>query len=337
MDKYQGTLNPVFLTPFSKAKFYALGMRCFAALFWKIWLPPARWMFAWWLRSAKSPHLTRVNSRIHILYRFAHGCVGTASGKKNAGVGPMRETMAKGSELPGHEGKRRGRHCTGTGRGAAQSEGSALHRLRHTHKTKGFAEIERCAVTARGVARGNARGVARPMPCNACIENVQTLYVCRWWFPALSLLHTGGGTADPLQDLIAQIDQIMIGGERRNLSNNTAMLRGLAQLFVHIPQSMHMPQPKIILKKRGLRKRGLELYGSFVPKKTQSSFWTKFMAKHASLAHLEAKKLKICYFKVCMCIKSVSMPKSATEWQKRTISSMFVHFVCGSTIASDHH
>ena len=74
--------------------------------------------------------------------------------QKTGGVGPVRETMAKGSELPGHEGKRRGRHCTGTGRGAAQSEGSALHRLRHTHKTKGFAEIERCAVTARGVARG---------------------------------------------------------------------------------------------------------------------------------------------------------------------------------------
>ena len=66
------------------------------------------------------------------------------------------------------------------GRGAAQSEGSALHRLRHTHETKGFAEIERCAVTARGVAGGNARGIAQPMPCNACIENVQTLYVCRW-------------------------------------------------------------------------------------------------------------------------------------------------------------
>ena len=58
----------------------------------------------------------------------------------------------------------------------------------------------------------------------------------------------------------------MIGGERSNLSNNTAMLRGLAQLFVHIPQSMHMPQPKIILKKRGLRKRGLELYGLFLGK-----------------------------------------------------------------------
>ena len=32
----QGALNPVFLTPFFKAKFYGLGMRCFAALFWKI-------------------------------------------------------------------------------------------------------------------------------------------------------------------------------------------------------------------------------------------------------------------------------------------------------------
>ena len=172
----------------------------------------------------------------------------------------MRETMAKGSELPGHEGKRRGRHCTGTGRGAAQSEGSALHRLRRTHKTKGFAEIERCAVTARGVARGTP--VALHGQCHAmrALKNVQTLYVCRWWFPALSLLHTGGGTADPLQELIAQIDQIMIGGERRNLSNNTAMLRGLAQLFVHIPQSMHMPQPKTMPKKRGLRTRGFELY-----------------------------------------------------------------------------
>ena len=74
--------------------------------------------------------------------------------QKTGGVGPGRETMATRSELPGHEGKRRGRHCTGTGRGTAQSEGSALHRLHHTHKTKGFAEIERCAMTAHGVARG---------------------------------------------------------------------------------------------------------------------------------------------------------------------------------------
>ena len=49
----------------------------------------------------------------------------------------MRETVAKGLALPRHEGKRRGRHCTGTGRGAAQSEGSALHRLCHTHKKIG--------------------------------------------------------------------------------------------------------------------------------------------------------------------------------------------------------
>ena len=58
-----------------------------------------------------------------MLHRYAHGCVGTAS-RKNGGVGPVRETMAKGSDLPGHEGKHRDRHCTGTGRGAAQSEGS---------------------------------------------------------------------------------------------------------------------------------------------------------------------------------------------------------------------
>ena len=79
---------------------------------------------------------------------------------------------------------------------------------------------------------------------------------------------------------------MMIGGERRNLSNNTAMLRGLAQLFVHTPQSMHMPQPKIILKKRGLRKRGLELYGEldfgpfrlrFVPFRLRfGSVWIRF-------------------------------------------------------------
>ena len=36
MIMHQGALNPVFLTPFSEAKFYALGMRCFAALFRKI-------------------------------------------------------------------------------------------------------------------------------------------------------------------------------------------------------------------------------------------------------------------------------------------------------------
>ena len=97
--------------------------------------------------------------------------------EETGGVGPLRETMAKGSGLPGHEGKRTGRHCTSTGRGAAQSESSALHRLRQTHITQGFSEIERCAVTARGVAQGNARGAARPMPCNASLENVHTLYV----------------------------------------------------------------------------------------------------------------------------------------------------------------
>ena len=99
---------------------------------------------------------------------------------KNSGVGPTRETMAKGSELPGHEGKRRGRHCTGTGRGAAQSEGSALHRLCHTHKTKGFAEIERCAVTARGVARGTPAALHGQCHAMHALKNVQTLYVCRW-------------------------------------------------------------------------------------------------------------------------------------------------------------
>ena len=50
--------------------------------------------------------------------------------EKTGGVDPMRETMAKGSELPGHEGKRKGRHCISTGRGAARSEGSVLLRLR---------------------------------------------------------------------------------------------------------------------------------------------------------------------------------------------------------------
>ena len=250
------------LQHFLKAKFYALGMRCFAALFWKIWLPPARWMFAWWLRSAKAPHLTRASSRIHILYRFAHGCVDTASGKNgwggpNAwnhgkGIGIARAwRKAQGSALHRH----RARRCTIRGLGAAQGTSYP--------QNKSFAEIERCAVTPRGVARGNACSVARPMQCNAWIgKRPNPLCFCRWWFPTLSLLHTGGGTADPLQKLVALIDQMMIGGERRNLSNNTAMLRGLAQLFDHTPQSMHMPQPKIILKKRGLRKRGLELYGS---------------------------------------------------------------------------
>ena len=73
--------------------------------------------------------------------------------QKKRGVGPVRETMAKDRNCPGM------RENAGVGiaqaqGAAAQSEGSALHRLRHTHKTKGFAEIERCAVTARGVAQG---------------------------------------------------------------------------------------------------------------------------------------------------------------------------------------
>ena len=83
---------------------------------------------------------------------------------RTGGVGPVREAMAKGSELPGHEGKRKGRHCAGTRRGAAQSE--ALRCTGYVIPTKGFAEIERRALTARGAAQGNARGVTRPMPCN---------------------------------------------------------------------------------------------------------------------------------------------------------------------------
>ena len=48
-------------------------------------------------------------------------------------------------------------------------------------------------------------------------------------------------------------------------------------------------------------------------KRTKSSFWTKFMAKHACLVHLEAntreKKTKnTYYFKVCVYFKGVSMP-----------------------------
>ena len=94
------------------------------------------------------------------------------------------------------------------------------------------------------------------MPCHACIENVQTLYVCRWRFPALSGLHTGGKTTDPLQDLIAQTDQIMIGGEVRNLSNRTAMLRGLAEMRGHIPQSNAHASAKNHTQKTGFKKTG---------------------------------------------------------------------------------
>ena len=112
---------------------------------------------------------------MHILYRFAHSCVGTASGK-DGWVDPICETVAKekGSELPGHEGKRRGQHCTSTGRGAAQSEGSALHRLRHTHKTKGFAEIERCAITARSVTRGTPAALHGQCHANDAMRALKT-------------------------------------------------------------------------------------------------------------------------------------------------------------------
>ena len=56
-----------------------------------------------------------------ILHRFAHGVL-VLQVEKTGGVGPVRETIAKGLELTGNEGKRRGRHCTGTRRGAAQPE-----------------------------------------------------------------------------------------------------------------------------------------------------------------------------------------------------------------------
>ena len=165
----QGALNPVFLTPFSKAKFYALGMRCFAALFRKIWLPPARWMFAWWLRSAKSPHLTRVNSRIHIMLSLCARLCWHCKWQKTVGwaqcVKPWQRDRncpgmrkAQGSALHRH----RARRCTIRGLGAAQ--------VTSYPQNKGFCwnwalrgdRPRRCA--------GNARGVARPMPCNACIE-----------------------------------------------------------------------------------------------------------------------------------------------------------------------
>ena len=102
-------------------------MRCFAALFWKIWLPPARWMFAWRLRFAKSPHLTRVNCRIHILYRFAHGCVGQCKWQKRWG-GPNAWNHGKGIGIARAWGKAQGsalhrhraRHCTIRGLGTAQ-------------------------------------------------------------------------------------------------------------------------------------------------------------------------------------------------------------------------
>ena len=44
--------------------------------------------------------------------------------KNRVGWAQCVKTMAKESESHGHEGKRRSRHCTSTGRGAAQSGGS---------------------------------------------------------------------------------------------------------------------------------------------------------------------------------------------------------------------
>ena len=114
------------------------------------------------IASRQNTHLTRVISRIHILHRFAHGCVGTASGK-HGWVGPLRETAARGSELPMHVGKHRGRHCTGTGHGVHNQKARHCTGYVIPTKQKGFAEIECCAVAARGVARGNARDVARPI------------------------------------------------------------------------------------------------------------------------------------------------------------------------------
>ena len=75
-----------------------------------------------------------------------HTVVLVRQAEKTGGVGPMCEghdqrigiARAWGSALHKH----RGRHCAGMGHGAAQSEGSALHKFCHIHKTKGFAEIQ---------------------------------------------------------------------------------------------------------------------------------------------------------------------------------------------------
>ena len=86
------------------------------------------------------------------------------------------KTMAKGLKLHGHEGKRRGRHCTSTGRGAAaQSEGSALHKFCHIHNAKGLLRLGVARATAHSGARGNTHRTATVTPCNACLDNFQSL------------------------------------------------------------------------------------------------------------------------------------------------------------------
>ena len=88
-------------------------MRCFAALFWKSdchQLSDVCMMIT--VRQSTTFNMGKFPN----LY-LASPCTMLCwyrKWKKTVGLGPVRETRAKGSELPGHKGKRRGRHCTGT-------------------------------------------------------------------------------------------------------------------------------------------------------------------------------------------------------------------------------
>ena len=133
-------LTPFVLAPFLKIYF----MHCVCGI-----LP--RWFgksschqlgeyFACWWQSAKTPsknkfpnpYLASLCTRLCWYGKWKNGWGRPKHEGHDNGIGTAR---AWG---------RRGRHCIGTGRGAAQSQGSALHKLCHSHTTKGVAEIGRC-------------------------------------------------------------------------------------------------------------------------------------------------------------------------------------------------
>ena len=83
--------------------------------------------------------------------------------------------------------------------GIAQAQGAALHnqraalhRLRHTHKTKGFAEIERCAVTACGVARGTPAALHGQCHAMRALKTSKPFVFAAGDSNIFLLLHTGG-------------------------------------------------------------------------------------------------------------------------------------------------
>ena len=120
-------------------------MQYFAALFWNIWLPPARWMF---YKSIAIRQDTFNTNKLPNPYFASLGTRLCRYGKWKERVewAQCVKVMTTGSAV-------QGRQCTSAGFGIAYAWEAALHnhkarrchKLCHGRKMKSFADIGRCA------------------------------------------------------------------------------------------------------------------------------------------------------------------------------------------------